>query len=167
MFLYPSNYREVIIRPVIVAAAYGSGDVIGTGGAIQLRNVSAADERPSQLVKVTVIDRAAQNAVLNIYLFNRQPLTGTMTDNAAYAPSDADLDYDYLKGLGFIGHLQVAAGTAFAAASVQTKLMDPPLPFKTPAGAQRSLWAIIASGGTPTYAAATDLVIKFLFEHKI
>jgi hypothetical protein len=158
MFLYPSNYREVVLTPAIVAAAYGSGDAIGTTNPVALSNVSAQDERPAALVKVTVIDNAAQNAAIDIYLYSKKPTAPT--DNAAFAPTDAD-------SANLIGIVNVAAGKAFSANSVQVKVMDPPLPFKTPVNSQRQIWAVVVSNGTPTYAAVNDLTIKFLFEHKV
>lgn len=157
MFLGSFNYREVIVKPTIVAAAYGSGDVIGTNNPIKVTNVSAQDERPTRLVRVTVVDHAQQNAILNLWFFDKKPTASTFTDNGALAIHDTDAP-------NFIGQINIAAGVAFASVSLQTLRVDPPLAFKTKGGSIKSLWVVVSSGGTPTYAAAADLEIKLMFE---
>lgn len=154
MFPSPAKAREVIVTPNIASFAtpFSDGDAIGS--LLSVSPASYADGYEARLTKVVVVDNAHQNAALELFFYDTQP--SAVTDNAAFAPTDAD-------NAKFTFQVTVPAGDGvFTANSVQMVNLNPSLKFITKNS--RTLWLVIMADGTPTYGAATDLTIKLLFE---
>ena len=146
-----SNTALVAITPTITAGAYSANEVVG--GIQTLTGALRISAGTAILQSVTVRDLAAQNAVLQIFFFNANPATGTYTDNGAFDLDDTD------SGL-CIGKVIVNASdyTSLADNSIAT-ITGCGLPLKATTGT--SLYAIIRTTGTPTYASTSDLKITF------
>src|SRR3989304_1929899 len=85
--------------PVIVPAAYGAGDLIGTGKlTFPIPKNSARAGEAWVVENVVVSDLAAQSANMDLLLFDADPSATTFTDNAALDVADADL----VKLVGFV-----------------------------------------------------------------
>ena len=145
------NTALIAITPTVTAGAYHANDVVG--GIQTLTSALRVSGGTAILQNVTVRDLAAQNAVLQIFFFNANPGTGTYTDNAALDLDDTD------SGL-FIGKVTINAADYISLAdnSVAT-ITNCGLALKATTGT--SLYAIIRTTGTPTYASTSDLKITF------
>lgn len=152
------SIKLVQATPVIVPAAYASGDAIG--GLLTFENVCSPFAPDFRIADAIITDLAKQSAYLRLMCFDRA-FTPT-ADNSPFDPSDADL----LNTLGWVAW----AAADFAAlndSSVAQKGGD--------LGAIYSKWMRLVDGGTslfaqlvsygaPTYGTASDLTIRLLIE---
>ena len=134
--------------PTITAGAYSANDAVG--GLITFANVATTDSRGSGVIQsITIIDDAAQNAELELHLFDR---TFTATgNNDAFAPSDDDLE----NYLGYI--LVTPADYRSFASNSAAHVSNIGLAYDLD---DRSLFCQLVTRGTPTYAATDDLTVK-------
>jgi len=133
--------------PTISTSIYASGDHVGT-----LMTFEAPISSRGGLVEhVTVIDKSKQKSILNILFFSGSP-TLLSADNAALDISDDDMANLCL------GYVPIAAADYkdLANSSVATVSTIKMAIERT----TTAFYAVILSGGTPTYAGTTDLVIK-------
>jgi hypothetical protein len=152
------TYKLVTAAPVIVPAAYASGDAIG--GLLTFEDVCSPFEPSFRIVSGLLSDNAKQSALVRLVLFDRA-FTPT-TDNSPFDPSDADL-------LNCIGYVAWAAadyaafndnsfaqkgGDLGALLGITGRLVD----------GGTSLFGQLVSYGTPTYVAADDVTIRLLIE---
>lgn len=139
--------RIITASPVVSTTAYAANDVVG--GVVSLGPVVI----PTKLQSVTVIDRSAQAAALEIVLFEKMPTASTLTDNAAPVLAAAEVG-------NIVARVPVAAAD-YAAAINGVRVA-------TLANLQRfvkgtSLSAVLVTSGTPTYALGA-LTLKFGLE---
>lgn len=145
---------EVSVIPVITAGAYSANDIIGTK--MELPNAARLTDKIALLVSIALYDFAKQRPALNIYFFDRNPVNGTYTDNAALDIHDSDLPY-------YKGHIEIAQ------TDWVNTLVDNAVGTKKQIGLEmfpygsRSLWIIMQVTGTPTFASVADLGITFSF----
>jgi len=146
------NTTTVTVSPTVTAGAYHANDCIG--GKLTLANAARAAAGSGLIYTLTVQDLAAQNAILEIYIFNADPSNGTYTDNGAVDIHDTDMGY-------CIGRIDVATSDykSLADNSMAFPKDMRAIPFKLASGT--SLYAIIRTTGTPTYAATSDLKLVF------
>lgn len=150
--------KIVTATPVIVPAAYASGDAIG--GLLTFSNVCSPFEPSFRIADAIITDLAKQSSYVRLMCFDR---TFTPTaDNAPFDPSDTDLLYC----IGWVGWA-AADYAALNDSSVAQKGGD--------LGALFGKWMRLVDGGTdlfaqlvsygaPTYVSASDLTIKLLIE---
>lgn len=74
----------------VVAAAYGSGDVLGTGNPIALE-VLTTPNGTAILQSLVINDLDKLDGAIDVVVFNDNPTATTFTDNAALDINDADL----------------------------------------------------------------------------
>lgn len=141
-----AGFTKIISQtPTISTGAYTAKDAVGG------KLTFAVEGRGSGVIHtVTVVDDAAQSAELVLVLFN-QSFTAT-ADNAAFDPSDADLE-------NCIGKVKILA-TDYQALNdnAVASVLAVGLPYQTKAGL--SLYGQLMCTGTPTYASTGDLTIK-------
>jgi len=130
--------------------AYASGDLLGS----KLTLTGAYPDSPREpfLVSVAIQDLTAQNATIDVVIFDSDPDGTTFTNNSALDIADADLPK-------IIGVVQVSDYYAFADNSVGIA-SGISIAAKPLAGAD--LYACLVSRGTPTYA-ANELSVSFGF----
>ena len=157
--MLPTEYRlkqvlpvTLTVIPTITAAGiYAAGDAVG--GLMEFTN-AVGDSRESGVIQAfIIIDDDKESDIMELHLFN-QTFSAT-TDNAAFAPSDDDLE-------NYIGYVEciVADYTDFADNSTAvTKNIN--LPFNLVADGT-SLFGQLVTRGTPTYTAVDDLTIKLV-----
>ena len=145
---------EITQTPTITAGAYAAGDAVG--GLLTFADAVRTNGGGGIVSKVVIIDDAAQLAPLDLVLFN-QTFTAT-ADNAAFDPTDADLQH-------CIGYIDIAAtdyanfnDNAVAAKSTGLRMPYPIILSGT------SLFGQLVVRGAPTYAATDDLTIKLTIE---
>jgi len=152
------SFKAVLARPTIVPAAYASGDAIG--GLLTFEDVCSAFEPSFRIISAVLIDNAKQSSLVRLMLFDR---TFTPTaDNAAFDPSDADLQ----NCIGWVGwaaadysalndsSIAQKGGDLSAMLGIALRLVD----------GGTDLYGQLVSYGTPTYVAADDLTVKLLIE---
>jgi len=152
------NTALVSITPVVTAGAYHANDIIGGTGAgaglgiNTLANAVRVSGGTGIIQSLVISDLAAQNAVLEIYLFSANPAAGTYTDNGALDIHDTD-------ALLCIGRIDVAASDYKSLADNSIACVkNIGLVIKV---AATSLFVIIRTTGTPTYAGTSDLKLTF------
>ena len=130
--------------------AYTANDAVG--GLVTINNFVLSADQAARLESVILIDKGAQKAQTDLF-FYRSAVTGG-TDNAAYAPSDAD-------AAECIGYVAIAAadykdhGTSNAVATKALVGLSFALPSK-------SIYVQAVTRGTPTYTGTSDLVLKLV-----
>ena len=136
--------------PTITAGAYSANDAVG--GLLTFASAGRAtiSEGGSILIDVLIVDDAGQDAELELWLFN-QTFTA-MSDNAAWAPSEADLE-NCIAVVSTVGSTWRAAGTPSVINIECTRRIDL-------ISAGTSLFGQLVTRGTPTYAATDDLTVK-------
>jgi hypothetical protein len=144
------NTTLVSCTPVVTAGAYHANDVVG--GIQTLANAVRLTGGTGVVQSLVISDLAAQNAILEIYLFSATPGTGVYTDNAA-------MDLDDTDALLCIGRIDVAAADYKSLADNSIAIVkNIGLPIKVTG---TSLFAVIRTPSTPTYAAVSDLKLTF------
>lgn len=145
-----SSLYYVTATPTITAGAYSAGDALG--GELTFEGM------PSGYViqSVMVIDKGNQDAEIDIFFFS-EDFTPT-ADNAAFAPSAADLENcigvvnipaaNYFNA-GTNGHVAYVGGLSMPSGSTESD-----------GAASSRLKAQMVVRGTPTYTATDDIIIK-------
>lgn len=161
------SFKIVTATPVIIPAAYSSGDFIGS--LTRIPDAVLDSSGVCLLQSLVVVDKALQSVALDLWFFDNA-VTIASADNAAFDLTDAEL-----AAYG-IGSITLAAGDYKASSSnsmATLRALNLVLQSKVgvsnnkllPAGASpRDLYFALVSRATPTYASASDLVFKFGFE---
>lgn len=142
--------RNRSATPSISTSAYADGDLIGTKLTFTaaLRSSGGAS---GALQSATLTDLAAQNAAIDLILFNADPTSTTFTDNAAFDIADADLSK-------VVARVAFTASDYFSFADNSVAQVDS-LGLGL-SGPSRDLYGALVSRGTPTYATASDLTVR-------
>jgi hypothetical protein len=148
--------RQLIdVTPTLDTSAYSSGDRVGTVHTIT--GAGPMGFNAAVLESITVIDKDAQGVALTVLFFESLP-TVASADNAAIDLSDAN-------AAKCIGHLSIATGDYVSTASnkIACKVPAVGIPL-TPgrAGVQETIYAVVVSGGAPTYT-ASGLTFRYSF----
>ena len=143
--------------PTLDTNAYAAGDHMGTLMTVDPSFSGIKDGDAYVLQSITIVDKAKQDAAINVFFFDESP-TLTSSDNAALDISDAEMAD---KCVGFVS---IAAGD-YADLNVNSVATVRNLGLNVKpidADASGPFYAILQSQGAPTYA-ASDLVVKFHF----
>lgn len=133
--------------PTITAAgAYVANDAVG--GLLTFANAGRASALGSVLVGMLIVDDAGQDAELELWLFSST--FTAMVDNAAWAPSEADLE-NCIAVVTTADDTWRDAGTPSVIHVECTRRLDI---------AGTSLFGQLVTRGTPTYVATDDLSVK-------
>jgi hypothetical protein len=137
---------RVTAAPVCDTLIYAAGDLIG--GKLTLTPAVRLPGCGGIIVRITVADKAKQNAPIDVVFFVADPTGTTFTDQAAFAIADADLLNAF--------HVQVLASDyASYSDNSEATVNNVGAAFRLASGS--ALYAALVSRGTPTYAAAGDL----------
>lgn len=151
------EYKLVEYAPVIDTALLASGDVITTT-VIELTGVSDIAGGFVQLVRARLFDDIAQNAPLELWLFDR-----SVTAAAANAPHAlTDADRLFCVGILSFGASDYTADANGSVAEDPGLTYEPGMVIKLRDGST-SLYAMIVSRGTPTYTGAGNLKGRLTF----
>ena len=140
------------VTPTIDTAAYATGELMGSSEISLSPAVLQNGTRPASGViqSVVIIDEDAQEINIDVYFFDAEPSNTTFTDQAAFAPTDADLD-------ALIG---VAAVTDWRSTSTNSigQVHNLGMAFELAASSD-TLYAVLVTRGAPTYS-ATGLTLR-------
>ena len=141
-----SSFKQIVQTPTITAGAYSSGDAVG--GLLEFEDACSIYKNSTLLSLVIIVDDAKQAADLRLYLFN-QEFTPT-ADNAAFDPSDADLQ-NCIAVILVDDYFDANDNT------VGVEAVEIPITLEE---GETSLWGQLVAAATPTYAATDDLTVK-------
>ena len=141
-----SEGDKLVQKPTITAGAYSAGDAVG--GLLTFENAALVSGAGGFVTDMQLIDDAGQDAELELWLFD-QTFTA-MADNAAWAPSEADLE-------NLIALITTDDGAWFAAGTPSVARVEC---LQRYALAATSLFGQLVTRGTPTYAATDDITVK-------
>ena len=139
--------KTIRVTPTITTSAYASGDSIG--GAITLPNAARQGRSGGVILSLSVVDKDAEEVGVTVQFYKNAP---TATDNAAFDPTDAQLADDY------IGEVALTSYTSLSDNSVASE-RNIGLAFESESEDAQDIYAVIISNGTPTYTAASDIVL--------
>lgn len=145
-------FKKVSVTPTIDTAIYANNDQLGS--LMQFPGLLGPG-RSGQIVFTSILDKSSQSAAITIFLFSSQP-TIASTDNAALNISDTEMQ----KCCGIITMTSAYASTS--ANSINSTPLASLVQQAVYAYSDQSdgtIWAIMKSGGTPTYGAASDLIV--------
>jgi len=144
----------VSVTPTVDTAIYALGDLMG--GKLTFANAARAAARGGEIITAVLSDLAAQNAQIDLVLFDEDPTGTTFTDQAALDIADADLPK--IAGVIPIATADYHAFNDSSAASVR----NVGLAFKLASGT--SLFGALVCRGTPTYVSASDVQVHLAIE---
>ena len=138
----------------IAAGAYTAGDAVG--GLLTFANAASISGGSGYIVDIIIVDNAGQNVPYELHLFDRT--FTAMADNAAWDPSDADMQ-------NWLGFINVATSDRAAGSnnSGSNKTSGQRMPKKYILNGT-SLFGQLVTRGAPTYAATDDITVKLLVE---
>ena len=134
-------YRTPFVDIAVDTAIYASGDALGE------KNSFPNVPEHGTIMAINVIDRDSEAVNMDVVLFTTD-IVGT-ADNAAFAPSDAELN-------DCLGAVLVDTWKTFSTNTlgVETNIA---LPYWAPAG---RLYFQCVTRGTPTFTAVTDVLVS-------
>jgi hypothetical protein len=138
---------------LVTAGAYDAADNVG--GVIVLPNALRFERPTGVWHSLVVTDAADQKAVLEVFLLRRRPSGGTYTNNAGLAFSTTDLGH-------ILARKQVAAADYLTVGSHAVASLSG-LGAVVRSEDAGTLYVLIMTAGTPTYAAVTNLRCSFGF----
>jgi hypothetical protein len=137
------------------AGAYSIADVIG---AVNTVSEVAADSGMAVILEsICVIDLTNQKSALDIYFFSEAPANTVGADNAAYVLNDADAPF-------LLGRINIAAANYVSSSTTNAECTVANIQLMLqPKAGSRDIYMLVVSRGTPTYGAATDLIVRMAF----
>ena len=131
--------------PTVTAGAYSANDAVG--GLLTFANAGRVSGGGGVIKDLIVLDDAGQDAELELWLF-RETFTA-MVDNAAWAPSEADLRK-------LIAVIRSRDGNWLAAGTPSALVVEVAQRYDL---VGTSLFGQVVTKGTPTFAATDDVTV--------
>lgn len=147
-------FKHISRALTVTAGAYSANDVVG-----ELITLHGIGLSPGiRLHSIIISDLAAQNVDYILTVFNAAPTD--LGDNAAMDPADADLPKIIWE--------KVIDAATYRRAYVDNSIhrvdnLDQPLVANNTAG---TLYAMLWTTGTPTYASTGDIDVTFLYSEE-
>lgn len=132
--------------PTITAGAYAAGDAVG--GLLTFANAGRQTGVGGVIKNIILIDEAGIDTSLELWLFD-QAFT-PMADNAAWAPSTADLQ-------NLVGIIYSSNGSWSAAGTPSVNDIEVSKRYDV---VGTSLYGQLVTRGTPTFVATDDITVK-------
>jgi len=152
LYVTPSDILSIAQTPTIDTAIYAAGDLIG--GKLTFANATRVAAYSGKVTNVMIRDLDAENAPMDLILFNADPSGTTFTNNAALDIADADLSKIFAV-------IHISDWTTFADNSV-AHVGELYKAFKLASGS--SIYGALVSRGTPTYASTSDVSVEITVE---
>ena len=144
-----TEYRHFIdVRPAISTGIYASGDALGD--LLIFDGAARVPGGTGMIEALRVSDRASQQAPMDLVLFQHD--FAETADNAAFDPSDLDLD-------GLIGIISVTAANYWGFNDNSAAVIYPVnLPYRTLT--DQRIFGQLVVRSTPTYASTADINVR-------
>jgi len=147
------GFSEVVtVAPTVTAASYSAGNAVG--GKQTLANAVRTASKTAILDSITLLDRSNSKATMEIVIFDSDPSAATITDKTAFVFNTDDLKV--------LARLSVAA-TDYVTINSKAIVTLKGLGVVVKAASGTSLYAALITTGTPTFAATTDIQLKYGF----
>ena len=143
---FSSHGKTISLTPTITAGAYSANDAVG--GILEFEDAARVSGAGGVIKQLLLIDDAGQDATLQLWLFN-QTFTA-MVDNAAWAPSVADLE-------NLIAIVYSTDGTWSAAGTPSANIIPIANRYDL---VGTSLFGQLVTTGIPTYTGTGNLTVK-------
>lgn len=146
------------VVPVITAAAYSANNQVG--GIQTLAGVGVRPGRNVSLLTVSVTDKAKQNAALVLYFFNDLPVVAS-SDKTAISITAAVMDANCvgIVTLPAVNYNDTGTASVGVVSGSSLELNMSP----NDATNIGSLYVVVKTTGTPTYASTSDLRFRYIF----
>lgn len=131
--------------PTVTAGAYSASDAVG--GLLTFANAALVSGGGGVIKDLLILDDAGQDAELELWLFNAT--FTAMVDNAAWAPSEADLRK-------LVGIVTTADGAWFPAGTPSAARVEASQRYDL---VGTSLFGQLVTRGIPTYVATDDVTV--------
>ena len=131
--------------PTVTAGAYAGNDAVG--GLLTFASAARHTGGGGIIKDLIILDDAGQDAELELWLFNAT--FTAMSDNAAWAPSEADLRK-------LVAIISTADGAYFAAGTPSAARVESSQRYDL---AATSMFGQLVTRGTPTYVATDDVTV--------
>lgn len=158
-----ADTRYVSVTPYLDSAAYAAKDVVGgVSAALGSGILTFAVPRcgPTRLSSVVLSDKSDQAVEYDIVLYKTLP-TGTITDQSGFDPADtANLNALPIINLATTDHFSYTSNGISSLSTLNSNV------FSTVSNSVggTTLYAVIVTRGTPTYAGSRDLTLTLGFE---
>lgn len=139
-----NTHYTTSVTPTITAGAYAASDVVG---GLMTFDVAHSSIGGGILNAALLVDDGNVGAALTLYLFDNVPTT--IADNAAFAPTAADLAL-LVCSVSFSSYTTLNSNQYALTEDINTV-------FATPRGI---LYGYLVCTATPTYASTSDLTVK-------
>lgn len=130
---------------------YISGDAVGAPK--EFPNFFDTLTHARDIQTLTLLDKAGQGPILNVFLFKTNALTGTYTDNSAVSISDQDLGR-------CVGSAKIAAADWATAGGKSVVTVRPEMVAGDETNDYESLFVVVVAGGGYNAASTSDLTIR-------
>lgn len=135
------------VTPTISTGIYAAKDAIG--GIMEFTNAARTSAAGGIVESVVIVDKDQERTGIDLVLFSAT-VAGTVTDNAAFDPTDADL-------ANCVGVIPIASGDYF-------DFSDNAVASRSGVGlayvcAATSLFGVLVARATPTYTATSDIIV--------
>ena len=145
--------KEIAPSVTVDTSAYTAGDCIG--GKLTLTDAMRVNGGTGILQSLFLLDRSGtQKPALEILIFNADPSSSTLTDQAAVSIHANDVGK-------IIRRMPIAAGDWGLVAGIYMADLSPGSRMLQSAAGSKNLYAAIVATGTPTFTATTNLSIRF------
>ena len=142
--------KQIKVTPTVsTTPAYTAKDAVGSN--MTFSAAARANGGTGRITKVVIEDKGQQMKDLSLAIFNTNPAAAT--DNAIFAPSDAELASDV-----YMGAIQIGAGMYDDYSTNSAATWTGSLPFVC-AAADTALYGVLVARGTPTYTSTSDIVV--------
>jgi hypothetical protein len=137
--------NRISLSPTVSTSAYTAGDAVG--GLLTFSSAARASGDGGVIKDVLIIDDAGQDAEMELWLFNST--FTAMSDNAAWAPSEADLRK-------LVAIISTSGGAWFGAGTPSVARVECNQRYDLTA---TSMFGQLVTRGTPTFAATDDVTV--------
>ena len=149
-----NDFNVMTVTPTVSASAiYAANDQVG--GIMEFTGI-LGEGRVGQLVYVSLYDKALQSAVIQVFLFHTLPTIGSI-DNGASTMTAAE-GTKLMAAFSFVnaGYLQFGTPGFTNFPTISNAYFPQSIYTKNPGG---TVWAVMKTTGTPTYASTSDLTL--------
>jgi len=145
-------YRKTFtVTPTVDTSIYAAGDAVD--GLQSIIDVGRSADQSGVIEQISIVDASGQDAPLDLVFYQSAVTAGT--DNVAYDPSEVDLKES-------VGSVSVLAADYSTLANNSVATVNPNFQFQFETTS--TLRFQIVSRGTPTYAGANDLQVRFVIK---
>lgn len=152
------DLRFISRTPTVDTSAYAAKDDIG--GLMEFAGLTCPGTKTGSIVGLTLTDKSDNATEYDVVLFKSNPSTSTITDQAAFDPSDADLSKMLpVVNIETTDHFSFNDNGISSVSSLASRAWSTTGTFT-----DGTIYAALVSRGTPTYAASADITLMLIFE---